>query len=215
MPSPASSFAILLAGPLQPTPRLRAQLQGRRVIAADGGIRHAALLGVEPEVWVGDSDSSDPADRRAHPAMRVETFPPAKAATDGALALAEARRLGAGDVLLVGAFGGQTDHAFGLMAQACRLGGEGLAVTLTSGMEEAVPLGPHPRSFDLPPGTRFSVLGFSDLEGLTLQGARWPLDDACVAFGDTLVLSNAVEGTLTARLRAGRALLVATLAADA
>ena len=37
-----STFAILLGGALTPNPRLLAALSGARVIAADGGMRHAA-----------------------------------------------------------------------------------------------------------------------------------------------------------------------------
>ena len=39
-------FAILLGGNLTVTPRLRQQLAGARVIAADSGMTHAAVLGV-------------------------------------------------------------------------------------------------------------------------------------------------------------------------
>ena len=210
-----TAFTILLAGPVRPTARLAAQVAGRRTLAADGGIRHARALGLKPELWIGDFDSAQPGDGDAHPGLPTMSFPAAKAATDGALAIEEALRAGATDVLLVGAFGGQTDHTFGLMAQACALAITGLAVTLTNGQEEAVPLGPAVRTFDHAHGTRFSVLGFSDLSGLTLRGARWPLHDADVAFGDTLTLSNAVDGRLSASLRKGRAMLLATLAGDA
>ena len=56
-----SRFIILLGGKLVRTPRLDAQMAGARVIAADAGMCHAAMLGVVPELWVGDFDSA-PAD---------------------------------------------------------------------------------------------------------------------------------------------------------
>ena len=54
-------FLILLGGELTVTERLMRQISGARVIAADSGMRHAAALGVNPELWIGDFDSSDAA----------------------------------------------------------------------------------------------------------------------------------------------------------
>lgn len=48
-----STFVILLGGDLVVTERLKRQIAGARVLAADGGIRHAEALGVEPELWLG------------------------------------------------------------------------------------------------------------------------------------------------------------------
>ena len=53
-----SKFAILLGGDVTPTPRLTRQLEGARVISADGGMMHAEALNLVPELWVGDFDST-------------------------------------------------------------------------------------------------------------------------------------------------------------
>jgi thiamine pyrophosphokinase len=206
------TFTVLLAGSVTPTPRLRAEVQGSRVIAADGGIVHAAALGVTPELWIGDFDSTADADADRFAHIPKEPYPAAKNATDGALALEAALERGARSVTLVGAFGGRTDHAFAIMAAAAALGRSGLAIRLTDGREEAVPLGSRVQSFAYPKGTIFSVLAFGHLEGLTLTGARWPLDAVSVPFGDSLTVSNEVAGDLTAQLAGGTALLLAQLA---
>ena len=211
---PQNPFTILLAGRLTPTPRLRAQTAGTRVIAADGGIRHAAALGLTPELWVGDFDSTRDGDGDGFADLPRQAHTPAKDMTDGALAIAEALKRGADALTLVGAFGGRIDHTFAIMAEASALSGRLETVLLTSGDEEARPLAPRARTFDHPPGTPFSVLAFSDLEGLTLEGAAWPLDAITMAFGDTLTVSNAVKTQLTASLTKGRALLHARLGGD-
>lgn len=206
-----TTFTILLAGPVTVTERLREQTEGTRVIAADGGIHHARALGLTPELWVGDFDSAVPQDGNGFSAMERQAYPTDKNATDGALAIDEALGRGATRLILVGAFGGRTDHTFALLAHACALAKTGLDVLLSSGKEEGVPLSANRRTFDYADGTQFSVLAFTDLDGLALTGARWPLDAITMPFGDTLTISNEVAGTLRADLQNGTALLVAAL----
>src|SRR5262245_23795107 len=45
-PGSMTTFTVLLAGDITPTARLAAQIAGTRIIAADSGMRHAAVLGV-------------------------------------------------------------------------------------------------------------------------------------------------------------------------
>lgn len=203
-------FAILLGGDLVVTPRLSRQLAGARLIAADSGMRHAAALGLTPELWTGDFNSVEEGLRAFHADIPMEIFPPEKDQTDGEIAVEAALKRGATELVLVGAFGGErADHAYLHLAAAVRLAGEGVSCVLTSGVQEGVPLVPGEMSFDYEDGTLFSVLAFSDLAGLTLSGAKWPLQDRFVPFGSSLTLSNEVRGGLTVRLSQGRALLVA------
>lgn len=210
-----STFTILLGGDLIRTPRLDRQVEGTRVIAADAGIGHARLLGLMPELWVGDFDSV-PADLPADlAAVPRQVFPPEKDKTDGELAIAAALERGATSLVLAGAFGGKrADHAFLHLALSLRLAEAGTKVLLTSGAQEGVPLLPGKAGFDYADGTLFSVLGFSDLSGLTVTGAKWPLDHVEVAFGSSLTISNEVKsqktgGRLEIALGHGRALLLA------
>ncbi|MCZ8547213.1 thiamine diphosphokinase [Mesorhizobium qingshengii] len=210
-----STFTILLGGDLIRTPRLDRQVEGSRVIAADGGIGHARLLGLVPELWVGDFDSVPdnlPDDLAAVPRR---TFPAEKDKTDGELAIAAAFERGATSLVLAGAFGGKRpDHAFLHLALGLRLAEAGTEVLLTSGAQEAVPLPHGTAGFDYADGTLFSVLGFSELAGLTVTGAKWPLNRVKVAFGSSLTISNEVKfdktgGRLEIALGHGRAMLLA------
>jgi thiamine pyrophosphokinase len=204
-----SKFVILLGGTLVRTPRLDAQVAGARVIAADAGMNHARTLGITPELWVGDFDSvtDETAAEFAH--IPQNRYPEEKDNTDGELAVAEALKRGATSLLLVGAFGGRADHAFLHVALAIRRAKEGLPVIITSGDQEAHPLLPGSRDFNFEDGTQFSILGFSHLSGVSVMGAKWPLDGVEVPFGTSLTLSNEVRGDLRISIGVGRALLLA------
>jgi thiamine pyrophosphokinase len=204
------TFTILLGGELAVTDRLKAQLAGSRFIAADGGMRHAQALGVVPEVWVGDFDSTDPALAARFSSVERKAFPPAKNETDGEIATAEAIERGATRLIFAGALGGErSDHALQHLLYAISLAERGYDILLTSGEEEAVPLLKSDKSLDLPKGSLFSILGFSPLEGLDIIGARYPLKDFSLPFGSSRTVSNVAEGPVTFHLREGRAIILA------
>lgn len=205
-----SKFTILLGGDLVRTPLLDRRIAGSRVIAADAGIGHALTLGLTPELWVGDFDSVPPSLPDHLASVEKRTFPPEKDKTDGELAIAAALERGATSLVLAGAFGGaRADHAFLHLALALHLAEQGTEVLLTSGTQEGVPLLLGTHRFDYADATLFSILGFSDLSGLTVEGAKWPLDHVEVPFGSSLTISNEVAGTLRVALDGGRAMLLA------
>ena len=202
-------FAILLGGNLVATPRLRKQLAGSRVIAADRGMIHAAALVLAPELWVGDFDSagSELAIQYAHVPRQVH--PPEKAATDGGLAIAVALERGARELVLVGGFGGQADHTLGHFSQVLQLARTGFPGFITSGDEEAYPVIPGTIEIDLPERSRISLVPFTDLVGLDLEGVKWPLVKCDVPLGSTLTLSNVALGLVRITLQAGHAIAIA------
>ncbi|OPB32257.1 thiamine diphosphokinase [Bartonella sp. AR 15-3] len=206
------TFTILLNGDICVTQRLRDQIYNSRIIAADGGIRHAEALCVVPELWLGDFDSSDQDLLQKYSHITQEFFPPDKDATDSALACERALQKGAQRLILCGAFGGErSDHVFSHMTQAIAMAEKGIAVLLTSGYEEGWPIIPQSFSCDLPNGCLFSIIGFSDLQGLTMSGVKWPLLDKNVSFGSSLTLSNRICGTFCCHLCSGKAILLASI----
>jgi thiamine pyrophosphokinase len=205
-----TTFTILLSGALRLTDRLRAAVRDSRFIAADGGMRHAAALGVVPELWVGDFDSTPvQLDTDFHDVPR-QPYPAAKAATDGEIAVSEAIARGAKRLILAGALGGErSDHALQHLLSAVSLAEEGYDILLVSGDEEAVPLLPGAIELDLPKGSLFSVPGFGELTGLTIENARYPLTDFHLPFGSSRTISNVAEGRVRLSLQAGRAIVIA------
>jgi thiamine pyrophosphokinase len=204
-----TTFTVLLAGDIAPTPRLGSQIAGTRVIAADSGMRHAAVLGVVPELWLGDFDSTSDPLLDAMSAVPRRVFPSAKAMTDGELAIAEALERGATRLILAGGFGGRTDHSLAHVQLAIRLEQDGIATLITSGDEEGYPLLPGERTIDLPAGSRFSVVPIIDLSALSLTGVRWPLDRRFVPAGSTLTISNEALGPVGIALESGLAIVLA------
>jgi len=204
-----SRFVILLGGALALTPRLHKQVAGARAIAADSGMAHADALGLDVELWVGDFDSTSVELAARHAGIERQAHPCAKDATDGELAVAEALRRGAKEIVLVGAFGGQTDHLLGHAGMALRLALDGHRTFLTSGREEAYPVLPGTRTVGLPEMTRFSIIPFADLSGLDLENVRWPLVARDVPLGSTLTLSNIALGPVTIGLKSGYGIAVA------
>lgn len=216
-----NQFCILLGGTLNVTERLRTQLRDCRFIAADSGICHASTLGVTPELWLGDFDSAPPASFSAFADCPRQTYPTQKNATDGELAVNAALERGATKIILCGAFGGKRfDHALFHGVFAACLYEKGIDVLLTSGDTEGYPLNKGAQSFHFPPGTLFSIIGFSALQNLSIEGAKWPLQNHSVPFGSSLTLSNETlanetlanetpDTPLNIHIESGRALLIA------
>ena len=205
-------FTILLGGACVATPRLLAQVKNTRVIAADGGMAHAKMLGLTPELWVGDFDSTSPELEAEYIQMPRQQFDAAKAKSDGELAIEAAVSRGANALVLVGALSGaRSDHQMMILMNAMALTERRLPIILTSGAEEATCVLPGEMRVDLPVATVFSVIGLTDLEGLTIEGARWPLTHCDVPLGSTLTLSNEAIGAVSLSLRSGKAVMFANL----
>jgi thiamine pyrophosphokinase len=78
------------------------------VICADGGYKTARSLSIKPHIIVGDLDSLPLED--IDEGIEVRKYPPEKDHSDFELALAEAQRLCAKEVVVYGALGGRKDH---------------------------------------------------------------------------------------------------------
>ena len=203
-----TKFAILLGGSVTPSKRLKKTLQDARIIAADSGMQHAEILGLTPELWVGDFDSSNAQLQRKYENIPRQSFDVEKDATDGELAIAEALRRGASQLVLVGGFGGQFDHTLAHAGFLLALAKRGMNIFMTSGHEEAHALVGQLELDDLAFGTRLSIAPFADLRGLTLSGVKWPLTKRDVPLGSALTLSNIITGTVRMNVLGGAALVL-------
>jgi thiamine pyrophosphokinase len=202
-------FVILLGGDIDVTERLRQQVAGGRVIAADGGMRHAHVLGLDVELWVGDFDSTLPEIAEKYFHIPRVVHPAEKDATDGEIAVAHALERGANEFIMVGGLGGQADHVLGHFGLALRLAAKGHRVLMTSGHEEAYPFIAGKHAIDVPLGSRISLIPFSDVTALDLTGVKWPLSRRDVTLGSSLTLSNVATGPVQIALQKGYGIAVA------
>ena len=211
--------ALILAGGTLPLPHLwpRALAGADLIVAADGGLAHARVLGVTPDLLVGDLDSVEERDLRRHATVAVERHPVAKNELDLELALGAAWARGAERATVVGAFGSRLDQSFGALLIAGRLAAAGREVTLLAGPHEARPVAAGGATTrDLPEGTTVSLLALTEGCNVTTTGVRYPLSAASLPLGSGLGVSNvAVGDAVTLEVHAGVvALLVEHAAAD-
>jgi thiamine pyrophosphokinase len=184
------------------------------VVAADGGARHAAALGLTVDRWVGDGDSLGPEGVEALRAagVPVELAPEHKDESDTELAIAAAVEAGVTEVTIVAALGGERfDHALAnvlllshprLRSRRSRILDERARITLLGGPGRTVLEG---RRGDL---VTLLPLG-SEASGVTTYGLKFGLEHGVLEAGRTRGLSN-VRSVEVARieLMAGRLLIV-------
>jgi thiamine pyrophosphokinase len=169
------------------------------VLAADGGARFLIGLGVVPDAVVGDFDSLDGASARSleEAGAALVRHPVRKDVTDGELAVEEALRRGAGEVLLAGAVGA-LDHTLGHLAILRRLTARGVAARIVAPALTVVVLqAPTTLHSSASPGTRVSLAPLDGDAIVSLAGLEYPLDhgllpaDACLGLGNHVAASGA------------------------
>jgi thiamine pyrophosphokinase len=190
------------------------------VVAADGGARKAARLGLRPDVVVGDADSIERAvlDAVEAAGARVWLQPRAKDASDTELAVAEAQAAGASAVTIIGALGGlRFDHALANVLLATGDRHRQMELTLLdantrirclratrgTGSGEMVLTG---RVGDL-----VSLFPVGSALGVTTEGLQYPLSNESLPAGTSRGLSNVrLASTAQVRLQEGALLIVET-----
>lgn len=193
------------------------------IVAADGGVRYAADLGLgEVDLWVGDGDSLSPTDleelRRA--GIPMELAATGKDESDTELAVLAAIDRGASRLTILGAFGGpRLDHALAnvLLLGHPRLAGRSV-VLLAPGARLSLVQAPGPdggaMSMSLAgrQGDLVSLLPIAGTAlGVTTTGLEYPLVDEPLEVGPARGLSNVrLETTASVSLRSGALLVVET-----
>lgn len=192
------------------------------VVAADGGALKAELLGVLPDVVVGDLDSLSPAsvDRLREMGVEVQQHAREKDASDTELAVLEALNRGARRLAIVGGLGGlRLEHSLAniLLLTLPELDGcdavlvDGASALRVIGANGADRLELEGRAGDL-----VSLLPLSEqVTGVRTTGLRYVLHDEPLIQGRSRGLSNVMDQVrATIATRAGRLAVTHTRLAD-
>lgn len=172
------------------SPQMRRYIQkGDYIVACDAGYRNAAVLGVKPDLIVGDFDSAPRPDTQGD----MIVLPHVKDDTDTQYAARWLLEHGAKQVTLLGALGGaRMEHTLANIATGLYLARAGVRVILADERSELHYLLPgHPLS--LPRGdwmylSLFPVDG--SLTGVRMSGVYYPLSDATLTPDYPLGVSN-------------------------
>ena len=180
-------------------------------IYCDAGLKHQARLGVWPDLIIGDFDSyakdemeqkyqragaaAIPADantaaRDSIPELIV--LPCEKDDTDTVFAVKEGMRRGFSEFLLLGAIGQRLDHTLGNVSILLMLDKAGRRGMIVDDYSEMSLVGQTPAYID-ESFSYFSVLNISGkAEGVTIEGAKYPLKDAVISCDYQYGVSNEV-----------------------
>lgn len=175
-------------------------------IFCDSGLAHMECLDIKPDLIVGDFDSAE------NPNMDVETIvlPCEKDDTDTFFAAKEGLKRGFQEFLLLGVVGARLDHTFGNVSILMYLqekGAKGVIVDDYSEMEvvsdEPACIGDHWSYFSL-----LCLTGTA--EGVTIENAKYPLQDAVITSSYAYGVSNEVLPGKTAAVfvKKGNLLLI-------
>ena len=192
------------------------------VVAADGGARSAAPLGVGIDLWVGDGDSlgDEALATLQATGVPIERSRPDKDESDTELAIRAALRLGASAFVIVGALGGpRFDHALaniGLLAMPELAGRDVVILDARTRITQVV----APAADGTPvlheiPGRVGDIVSLlpagAGVEGVATRGLRYPLRDEPLPAGGARGLSNErIASDASLMLRRGRLLIVET-----
>lgn len=180
------------------------------LICADGGFAAAKRCGLAPQLVIGDFDSLGYVPEEGE----VIRLPVEKDDTDMVVCIAEGRRRGFREFHAAGCLGGRFDHTMACLqcAADCALRGEQL--WLYDAQNCVTILAPGDYSIPRHEGSKLSLLAFSEtVDGLTLSGAAWELQDARLVNHYPLGCSNEWR-TEAARISFQRGLLMLAISAD-
>lgn len=167
------------------------------ILVIDGALEAADMLGLCPEVILGDFDTVDSAllaRYRTNPDIVFETHDPVKNETDTELALDYAIAHGAEHITILGALGGRMDHAIaniqGMLpvlktGVSCEILDEQNRITLLDSRKTVT--FKREESF----GKYISFIPLTEkAEGITMEGFAYPLQDFTMTLGSSRGISN-------------------------
>ncbi len=178
------------------------------VIAVDGGMHHLDSVDILPNLLVGDLDSYDVTNKLHLTDVEVIKLPIEKDLSDLEFAIQTAKQRGATAVRLFNALGNRIDHTltnFNVLIKAKQLG---LTTELIDEQQRLI-VADSSQTLNHIKGKIFSIVPLTDLVGVTIKGAKYPLKKQTVQRYSSLCLSNiATEDIVEITIEQGDAFIV-------
>ncbi|WP_186430213.1 thiamine diphosphokinase [Clostridium sp. BSD9I1] len=186
--------AVIIAGGQMPSSDIVKEevKDAEYIICADRGAEAAYKYGIEPNDIIGDFDSIDKSILQSFKDRNVSIikFPVEKDDTDTSIAVEEVLKRKADEVVLLGATGTRMDHVLGNVGLLvkflkhnvkCYIRDNNNIILLT---DKNITLKYRGYKY-------FSLLSYGEtVNGLTIQGGKYPLNNYELKLGDPLAVSN-------------------------
>lgn len=170
------------------------------IICADGGLRHTSVLGIKPDVAIGDFDSSE-----RDESVKTYVYPTRKDFTDGELAVDYAIERGYDELIMFAVTGNRMDHTLTdiFLLSKCR------NARIVDDFNE-IRLLNGSMTLNGYAGKTLSVIPvYGELYGVSVTGAEYPLDNDVLFFGESRGNSNVInENVCTITAKRGMAVVV-------
>lgn len=171
------------------------------VIAVDGGLGYCGVLGVEPDLILGDFDSVSPEEAKALERLeqqipeRIIRLPREKDDTDTLAALKEGLHRGYRNFRIYGGTGGRFDHTFANIQCLLFLKKQGAVGYLMDGNGMILVLEDESVEFQKGLEGYLSLFSLSQESlGVTIKGMKYPLDRAVLRNDFPVGISNEFTG---------------------
>jgi thiamine pyrophosphokinase len=181
------------------------------IICADGGTRHALALGLQPNLIIGDMDSTDKAQLQElkQAGVEIELFPRDKNETDLELAINRAIELEPKQIVIVAALGGRLDQTLGNIALLADVRLATLDIRLDEGVEEIF----FCRNQVQVEGWRGDLVSLipwgEPVHGIRTQGLKWALNNETLYPDKTRGVSNEmISESASIEIKSGLLLIV-------
>ncbi|MGI5998257.1 MAG: thiamine diphosphokinase [Lutispora sp.] len=180
------------------------------IICADGGTKHAYKMGVNPDLIIGDFDSSNKVYLEYYKKLGIkfEKHPIEKDKSDSHICVLKALDF-SDEIVLFGATGSRLDHTLANIS-LLKLGVDrGIKIYIADKQNEIFLIDKN-ITISGKPGDFFSVIPLTQrVEGIFISGAKYDLEDAVMEIGDPYGTSNEFkEENVDIRIRNGYLLVI-------
>lgn len=180
------------------------------VICADGGLEKIKKLGLIPNLILGDFDSVNSSVLEDYKNLNIETvtFPSEKDYTDMELSINHAVKIGFKDIILVGASGTRLDHTVANMLLIEKYHKKDINIKILDN-NNLIQMVTDNMMIPFRKKYYVSIIPLSEsIEGLTLEGFKYPLNNINVERGSTLCISNEISENIgVVKLNKGSAIV--------